>query len=89
MQTPGVIPKRKPFWRRERRQDVLCGSKCFFIIIIHRLSLLILRPKPGRILQSKILEAKHSGGRRCQDGPQRSEEDLDSTSRPTAVFRRV
>jgi hypothetical protein len=71
---------------RAAGQDVLCASKCFFIIVIHRLSLLILRLKPGRILQSKILEANHSGGRRCQDGPQRSEEDLDSTSRPAAVF---
>jgi hypothetical protein len=47
---------------------------------------LVFLPEAGQILQRKILKANHSGGRRCQDGPQRSEEYLDSTSRPTAVF---
>jgi len=40
-------------------------------------------------LRTQNLSATHSGGRRCQDGPQRSEEYLDSTSRPTAVIFRV
>jgi hypothetical protein len=35
--------------------------------------------KPGRFCERKILRANRSGGRRCQDGPQRSEEYLDST----------
>jgi hypothetical protein len=68
-------------------QDVLCAGKGFFITFIHKCVLVgFSARKPGRFCERKILKANHSGGRRCQDGPQRSEEYLDSTSRPTAVF---
>ena len=86
---PACPPKRHPLPANRAQSRCSLCEQVLFHNFYSPAFLLVPCPKQGTVLRPQNLSAPHSGGRRCQDGPQRSEEYLDSTSRPTAVICRV